>query len=149
MPNIVYNKFKEDLMNADADLEGGTFKVLLLKDTYSPDPDNATLTAIDLTTNQTTGTGYTSSFDYATGPKILTTATVTKDDTNDLSKWTADNVTWSSSTITARYAVIYRHVDGTQGNDIPCVLVDFGSNKSSSAGDFTIQWNTDGILTIS
>jgi hypothetical protein len=46
------------------------------------------------------------------------------------------NVTWSTATITARGAMIY---NSTQGNKCVAIL-DFGSDKSSTAGDFTIQF---------
>lgn len=148
MANLVYNRFKEGLMNADEDLEGGTFKVLLLTDGYTPDADDTNVAALTLASYEASGTGY-DAFNYAsTTPKELTGLTTTTDTGNDLAYWDANDVTWSSSTVTARYAVIYRHVDGVQANDLLCVLIDFGSNKSSSAGDFTIQWNSDGIISL-
>lgn len=55
-------------------------------------------------------------------------------------KLTAANVSWTTSTITARYAKIY---DDTT-NDL-VFLVDFGQDESSSNGNFDINWNADGI----
>jgi hypothetical protein len=49
-----------------------------------------------------------------------------------------DDLTWSSATITARGALIYNL---TQGNKAVAVL-DFGSDKTSTAGNFTIQFPT-------
>lgn len=45
-----------------------------------------------------------------------------------------NNTTWSASTITARGALIY---NSTQGNAAVAIF-DFGGDKSTSAGDFTI-----------
>jgi hypothetical protein len=45
----------------------------------------------------------------------------------------ADSV-WTTATITARGAMIY---NSTQGNRCVAVL-DFGSDKTSTAGDFTV-----------
>lgn len=57
----------------------------------------------------------------------------------------ADDVTWASSTITARYAVIYK--DTGVATTSPLIgFVDFGQDESSSNGNFTIQWSANGIL---
>ena len=49
------------------------------------------------------------------------------------------DTTWSSSTITARGAMIFN--DSASGD--PSVLIlNFGADKSSSAGDFTITFPT-------
>ena len=47
--------------------------------------------------------------------------------------------TWSTSTITARGAMIF---NDTAVGDPSVVILDFGSDKSSSAGDFTIVFPT-------
>ena len=47
------------------------------------------------------------------------------------------NVTWSASSLTARGAMIYNF--SQSGNNAVCIL-DFGSDKTSSAGDFTINF---------
>ena len=49
-----------------------------------------------------------------------------------------DNVTWSSSTITARGALIFNDTN----SDTAVAVLDFGSDKSSTSGDFTIQFPT-------
>ena len=60
----------------------------------------------------------------------------------------AATVSWASSTITARYAVIY---DGTPGTDATRPLIgyiNFGADVVSSSGTFTITWDPTGIFTI-
>jgi len=47
-----------------------------------------------------------------------------------------DDITWASATITANGALIY---NATQGNKAVAVLA-FGSDKTSTAGNFTIQF---------
>lgn len=60
-------------------------------------------------------------------------------------KLDGNDVSWTSSTITARYAVVY--VDGTNGvSDYVVGYVDFGQDESSSNGNFDINWHGDGIL---
>ena len=59
-----------------------------------------------------------------------------------------DDVTWASATLTANGALIY---NATQSNKAVAVLA-FGADKSSSAGNFTIQFpaaaSTTAILRI-
>ncbi len=82
------------------------------------------------TTNETTGTA------YVAGGNTLTNVTPTSSGTTAFTDFA--DTTWSTSTITARGALIY---NSTQSNKAVAVL-DFGSDKSSSSGDFTIQFPT-------
>jgi len=123
MSNIVTNQFLTKLQEKAYDLENDTIK------------DDTTFND----TNEISGTGYTA------GGATLANSTVTQDDSGDLAKWDATDITWSTATITdARYAVIY---DTTVSNDI-IAYIDFGANKSSVASDFKIIWNASGIITI-
>ena len=49
-----------------------------------------------------------------------------------------DDITWDSATLTSNGALIY---NATQGNKAVAVLA-FGGDKTSTAGDFTIQFPT-------
>lgn len=60
-------------------------------------------------------------------------------------QYDAADTVWSTSTITARYAVIYVST-GTDSTSPLLAYVDFGENKSSSGDNFTIQWDSQGIL---
>ena len=54
-----------------------------------------------------------------------------------------DNSTWGSSTITARGAMIYNSTPNTTSISLTnpaVVILDFGADKSSSSGDFTVQF---------
>lgn len=53
-------------------------------------------------------------------------------------------VTWSSSTITAQYAVIYDAQSGTASTEPLIAVVNFGGNQSSSNGNFTVTPATNG-----
>lgn len=136
MASGIYNRFFANLMNKVVDLTNDTIKVALLTSSHSFDPDHDTWSQVS--TNEISGTGYTA------GGATLSTKSVTEDDTNDLAKWDADPVTWSTATITARHAVIY---DTTATNNL-IASIDFGSDKTSTGADFTIDWHTDGILYI-
>lgn len=135
MASIIYNDFWGDLMDKKLDMNSDTFNVQLHTATYSPDKDHG----YGSLTNEVAEAG-----NYNTGGKSLASLTVTVDDTNDRGCWDAANVTWESSTITARYAVLK---DVTNSNSLIC-CVDFGSTVSSSNGNFTIAWHANGIMTL-
>lgn len=140
MADVIYNSFKKDIANGSIDLDTDTIKVMLVTSTYTPDQDAHTKRS-DVT-NEVTGTGYTA------GGATLASATVTQDNTNNRGVFDAADVTWSASTITARGAVLYKST-GVAANDNLIAYIDFGADKTSTSGDFTIQWNASGILTLS
>ncbi len=140
MANAVYNSFKRDIMNGAIDLDSDTIKVLLVTSSYSPNIDAHTKRS-DLT-NEVTGTG------YSAGGSALASKAVTADNTNDLGKFDADDVTWTGSTITARGAVLYKSHGGASSADELICYFDFTADKSSSAGDFVLQFSANGILAL-
>lgn len=139
MADVVYNGFKKHIMDGTIDLDTDTIKVALVTSSYTPDVDNHVYWS-DVT-NEVTGTGYTA------GGATLANPSVTQDNTNDKGVFDADDVTWSSSTITARGAVLYKDTGSASTSPLICYF-DFGSDKSSSNGDFTIQWSADGIISL-
>jgi len=90
---------------------------------------DATTTAYS-TSNEVAGTGYTAGGNSLTAVAPTSSGTTAFTDFND--------TTWSSATITARGALIY---NSTQSDKAVAVL-DFGSDKTSTAGDFTIIFPT-------
>ena len=140
MANVVYNGFKAKIMDGSIDLDTDTIKVALVTSSYTPDID-AHHNYADITSTEVTGTGYTS--EGAT----LATPAVTTDDTDDEGVFDAVDVTWTGSTITARGAVVYKSVATATQSWLICYF-DFTTDKSSSAGDFKIQWNSEGILNL-
>ena len=144
MANVVYNSAKADLMDGTLDLDIDTIKVVLVTSTYTPDID--THTQYSHITNQVTGDGYTA------GGATLADKTVSVDTVNNRGVFDATNTTWSTSTITARGAILYKYVDdgGNPAATSPLLCYfDFLADKESSSGDFTIQWDDVGILTLS
>ena len=139
MADVVYNIFKKSLMNGDIDLDTNTIKVMLVTSSYTPNADTH-LDRADVT-NEVTGTGYT------TGGAEITSKAVTQDDTDNEGVFDGADVVWASSTITARGAVIYKST-GVAANDLLICYLDFGSDKTSTAGDFTIQWGAEGIVNL-
>ena len=120
-----------------------TFKVAMF--TSSRTDANEDLTQYTAT-NEVSGTAYT-----AGGAALASVTLGLSDNSSSVPTAFLDfaDTTWSTSTITnARCAVIYNSTLSTAGTggDVthaanPSVAVlDFGGDKSSSAGDFTIQY---------
>lgn len=115
-------------------------KIALLKNTYTPNT-GAHGTYSDVSSHEATGTG------YVAGGKTLTGVTVGLDLPVNGVKIDAADAVWTTSTITARYAVIYIS-DTALGN--PLVgYIDFGQDVSSYLGDYAIVFNAQGIATVS
>jgi len=128
--NFMCTSFKKELLEAVHNFKnsgGSTFKIALYTNSASFD---ATTTAYT-TSNEVTGTGYTA------GGNTLTRVDPTTSGTTALTDFA--DTTWSSSTITARGAMIYN--DSAAGNPAVAIL-DFGSDKTSTNGDFTVVFPT-------
>jgi hypothetical protein len=122
--------FKKELLDAlhNFQLSGGdTFKIALYTNSASFTAATTAYTA----TNEVTGTGYTA------GGNTLTRIDPTSSGTTAFTDFA--DTTWASSTITARGALIYN--DTASGNPAVVVL-DFGSDKTSTNGDFTVVFPT-------
>lgn len=105
---------------------GDVFKIALYTSSATLDSTTTTYT----TTNEVVGTGYTA------GGNTLTNVTPTSSGTTAFTDFA--DTTWSTATITARGALIY---NSTESNKAVAVL-DFGSDKTSTAGNFTIVFPT-------
>jgi len=128
--NYMCTSFKQELMEAKHNflLSGGnTFKLAMYTNSASFDASTTAYTA----TNEVSGTGYSAGGGTLTRVDPATSGTTAYTDFDDL--------TFSSSTITARGALIY---NDTATGDPSVVVLDFGSDKSSTSGDFVIQFPT-------
>ena len=139
MANVVYNYTKAELLRGHIALDSDTIKVALVTSSYTPDID--THENFDDITNEVSGTGYTA------GGAALANKAVTKDTTDDEGVFDADDLTWSSASITARAAIVYKDT-GTPATSQLVAYIDFTEDKTASGGDFTIQWNAEGILNL-
>jgi hypothetical protein len=141
MASKLYGQFLQKALNKEVDFDSDTIKVALLTSSYSPNQDTHDYYD-DVVANEVTGTGYT------TGGATLASKTSTYDSANNVIVLDAADVTWSSSTITARYAVVYDDTPATNGTKPLIGYVDFGSDQSSTNGNFTITWDATGIVRI-
>jgi|TARA_R100000329_G_C7600077_1_gene212824 hypothetical protein len=128
--NFMCTSFKQELLTGTHNFTnstGNTFRLAL----YTNSASFTAATTAYTTSNEVSGTGYT-----AKGA-ALTNVTPTTSGTTALTDFA--DVTFSSSTITARGALIFN--DSASGD--PTVLVlDFGSDKESSSGDFVVVFPT-------
>jgi hypothetical protein len=105
---------------------GNTFKIAL----YTSSATLGASTTVYSTSNEVTGTGYSAGGNTLTSVSPTTSGTTAYVDFAD--------TTWSSSTITANGALIYN----ANSSNAAVVTLAFGSDKSSSNGDFVIVFPT-------
>jgi hypothetical protein len=141
MASKLYGQFLSQALNKEIDWDTDTIKVALLTNSYTPDQD-AHNYLDDVVANEVSGTGYTA------GGNTLANKTNSYNSSTNVIVLDADDTTWSSSTITARYAVIYDASPATNATRPLIGYVDFGSDQSSSNGNFTITWDATGIVRI-
>jgi hypothetical protein len=141
MPSKLYGQFLAKALNKEVDWDSDTIKVALLTSSYTPNQDTHDYFD-DVSAYEVSGTGYTA------GGQTLGSKTVTYDSANNVIVLDAADTTWSSSTITARYAVVYDDSGATAASKALIGYVDFSSDQSSTNGNFTITWDATGIVRI-
>ncbi len=119
------------------DFTADTIKVAIATSSYVPDQDAHDF--FDDITNEITGTG------YSAGGVTLASTTVTYDSASNETRLDAADASWSSSTFTGRYAIIYKST-GVAGTSPLMGYVDFGADQSVSAGTFSLVWDSTGVL---
>lgn len=105
---------------------GNTFKIAL----YTSSATLGASTTAYSATNEVSGTNYSAGGETLTSVSPTTSGTTAYVDFAD--------VTWANSTITANGALIYN----ANSSNAAVVTLAFGSDKSSSNGDFTIVFPT-------
>jgi hypothetical protein len=121
--------FKVELLTGTHDFTnstGDTFKLALYTSSATLDASTTAYTV----TNEASGTG------YSAGGGTLTNVTPTSSGTTAFTDFA--DLTFSSATITARGCLIYNSTD----SDKAVAVLDFGGDKTSTNGDFTIQFPT-------
>ena len=109
---------------------GNTFKVAL----YTSSSTMSASTTAYTTTNEVSGTN------YSAGGNTLTNVDPTTSGTTALTDF-ADS-TWSDATKTANGALIYNSSTTAGRANRAVVLLAFGGDKTSTSGDFTIEFPT-------
>ena len=124
--------FKKELLEGKHDFNatsGDTFKIALFTSSATLGASTTNYSA----TNEVSGTGYTAGGNTLTNVDPTTSGTTAFTDFAD--------TTWSSATITANGALIYNTTTdaGSGTTNAVCALA-FGGDKTSTNGDFVIQF---------
>jgi hypothetical protein len=129
--NFMCTSFKKELMQGVHNFTASTgdnFKLALYTNSASFTAATTAYTA----TNEVSASG-----SYTAGGGTLTNVTPTTSGTTALTDFA--DLTFTSATITARGALIY---NDTAAGDPSVVVLDFGADKTSTSGDFTIVFPT-------
>lgn len=121
------SSFKQQILLGEHDLDTDVIKLAL----YTSAATLSAATTAYSTSDEVVGTGYTAGGNTLTGATVSLSGTTAYVDFSD--------TTWSTATITARGALMY---NSSKSNKAIAVL-DFGADKTSTAGDFTVQMPTN------
>ena len=121
------SSFKQQILLGEHDLDTDVIKLAL----YTSAATLSAATTVYSTSDEVVGTGYTAGGNTLTGATVSLSGTTAYVDFSD--------TTWSTATITARGALMY---NSSKSNKAIAVL-DFGADKTSTAGDFTVQFPTN------
>jgi len=134
MANVIPKKVKRDIVDGYA---AETLYACLLTNLF-PNTPGAYDVYGDLTNEVPNGSG------YATEGKILAGAAGSYVDTYN-GKLDATDVAWTSATFAnVRFVAVYDYTS----KDIRAIY-DLGADKSVTAGTFTVEWNTSGLMKVS
>lgn len=141
MASKMYGQFLAKALNKEVDFDSDTIKVALVSSAYTPNQDTHDYWD-DVVANEVAGSGYTA------GGQALASKTVTYDSANNVIILDAADPVWSNSTVTARYAVVYDDSGATNAQKVLVGYIDFGSDQSSTNGNFTVTFDATGIIRI-
>lgn len=122
------SSFKQQILLGEHDLDTDVLKIALYTSAATLGASTTVYTTSDEVAN---GNGYTTGGNTLAGATVSLSGTTAYVDFSD--------TTWAASTITARGALIY---NSSKSNKAIAVL-DFGGDKTSTNGNFTIQFPTN------
>lgn len=128
--NFMTQSFKTELLTGTHNFTNAAnvFKIALYTSAATMDAT----TTVYSSTNECPATG-----NYSTGGYTLTNVTPTWNTSGGAAAITDfGDALWSAATITSRGALIYN----SSATNKSVVVLDFGSDKTSTAGDFTVQF---------
>ena len=134
--NFMCTSFKQQLLEGAHDFRssgGDIFYMALYTNSATLDASTTAYTTSGETTN-TTGTA------YVAGGQALSNVNPTSSGTTAFTDF-ADEV-WATASFTARGALIYNTTPAHTYTNPSVVVLDFGSDKTASAGDFTVIFPT-------
>lgn len=134
--NFMCTSFKQQLLEGVHDFRasgGDSFYIAL----YTNSASFTAATTAYTSTNEITNT---SGSAYVAGGGLLSNVNPSTSGTTALTDF-ADE-TWSAASFTARGAMIYNSTPTHTYTNPSVVILDFGSDKTASAGDFTVVFPT-------
>jgi len=152
--NLMYNIAKKQLNDGTMDWDTSTgIYVALVSTAYVANADHAKFdiaaSTMDPAVHEVSGTG------YSTKGAALGSRAVTQQDGNDRAILDAADSTWGGLDAgTIGGAVVYNIPSGQSANSSNWVLICYNNTTAafpftSNGGDFTIQWSTAGVLSLS
>lgn len=132
--NFMCTSFKDEILEGVHDFRttgGDTFKLALYTNSASFTAATTAYTA----TNEVAASG-----SYTAGGGTLTNVSPTTSGTTAFTDFA--DLTFTTATITARGALIYNTTPAHTYTNPTVVVLDFGSDRTSTAGDFTIVFPT-------
>ena len=151
MADLVYNTFKKEVMDETVKLSTDTLKVVLVTASYVANVDDDVVDAggaNDVVDHEANVTNYTRGWGGA-GRKTLASKVFTTDKTNDRGELDAADSSWTAlgngTNQTLTQAVIVKEGGVNDTTSRLCWKHDFSSFTTNGA-DFTLQWNSEGIL---
>lgn len=118
------SSFKQQILLGEHDLDTDVIKIAL----YTSAATLSAATTVYTTSDEVVGAGYTAGGNTLSGATVSLSGTTAFVDFSDTS--------WTTATITARGALIYN----SSKADKAIAVLDFGSDKTSTAGTFTVQF---------
>lgn len=142
---VVYGPALEALLETNLDLDSSSWRMVLVTSSYTPNQGTHAAWS-DISANEVAAGG-----GYSTHGKALT---VTSNRSTNVITFDCDDQSWTSSTITAKYAVIVKDADANAAlaaTDVPLCFVNLdtgGGSLSSSSGTFSVTINASGVFTV-
>jgi hypothetical protein len=133
MASFNFNFMVHKALTGNINFGTDTFRMLLTTGTVLGETEKDTFDYRNDITTEHAATG-----GYATGGNVVALTVAAVDTVNNDIEITAAPVAWSSSTITATGAVIYKARGGASSADELVCYIDFGGTVSSTNGTFTV-----------
>ncbi|MHC4066737.1 MAG: hypothetical protein ACYSUI_19855 [Planctomycetota bacterium] len=147
MADFMYTIAKQMLGRAELDMHtnGARFDIILCSSNTDADTTAGATTVAALALDEFDGANYVRKTPNQANYDFTLTATRAEWDNTDNVVWTA----LGPGTRALAGALIVQYVDGA-GADIPILWIESGgiATFNGNTGDFTIQWNTNGIAQI-
>lgn len=142
----LYSSFRKYVMDGTIDLDTDTIKLMLVTSSYTPSIAHDVLADVTASPSPEVSSGN----GYTTGGATLAGKVVTNTDSPSQGVFDADDVVWTSLTKVFRYGILYasKTVSPIVNPLIGYILFDATpANIDVTASNFTVQWNTAGIIT--